>query len=333
VTTTYDAVSLASAPTGIPSLPTGTFLLPISTPIASSMTCLDDPSLYSAWSCQVPLSSIQMTVSPIPNCNSKTRCNQITLGQSGIPSAYFYGTQPPVLDTQEPLYLVNDSLHMAFGPAWYFAAVYDKLVVAPENSFSSPNSDKRNKGSDGIYQQKLTAQSGDKPWFCYWNGTTLETFIYVNLSDSSGQQATPSISASYYDSGSIATPYTWSPSASAGMAMSTTGASAAPTSSAQYPALLSDYPKLIRVGERRNTAEPRYHSPYCVQMHIRSDGTAQPIMNSDNAQVKICLTETEPALHRLLRRDLEEDDFSSPVLQVTERQNQQQQVCNCVWQT
>lgn len=249
-----------------------------------------------------------------------------------MPSGYFYGTQPQ-FDTQETMYLVNDSLHMSLGPAWYFVAVYDKLVVAPENSFQAPNSNKRSKGSNGMYQKKLTAQSGDKPWFCYWNGTILETFIYVNRSDPSNQQATASVSESRYGSGPMATPYVLSASASASMAMPTNGSPAAPTSGAQYPGLLSEYPKLIRVGERRNTAEPRYRQPYCVQMRIRSDGTAEPIMNSDNAQVIIPLSEKEPALHRLLRRDLEEDDLSSPVLQLTERQNQQQQVCNCVWQS
>lgn len=297
------------------------------------MTCLNSPSLYSAWSCQIPIGSLQMTVSPIPNCSSKTRCNTIRLGQSGMPSSYFYGTQPPIIDTPETLYLVNDNLHMAYGPAWYFEAVYDKLVVAPEDSFPSPTSDKRNKGSDNRYQQKATAQSGDKPWFCYWNGTTLETFIYVNRSDPSSQQATTSIPVSPYGSGPMATPYTWSPSTSAGMAMSTTGASAAPTSGAQYQGLLSEYPKIIRVGERRNQAEPRYHQPYCVQMHIRLDGTAEPLMNSDNTEVTIELTEMEPVLHKLLRRDSEEDGLNSPVLQLAERQNQPQQVCNCVWQT
>jgi hypothetical protein len=249
-----------------------------------------------------------------------------------VASAYFYGTQPPILSTEENLYLVNDSDHMDMGPAWYFRAVYDKLVIVPENSLPPPTSDWRTKRRHDGKQRKSVAEAGDKPWFCYWNGTILETFIYVNIPNPSAQPIATSAIASGYGSGPVPTTYTLSSNPGPSAAMPTTGASAAaPSSGTENPVLPLEYPKQIRIEERRESKDqPGYVPPYCIQMYINSNGCAVPYMDGGNAPVEITLHEVEPVLHKTLRRSVV-DGFGVHESELIGRQ--QEQSCDCVWQS
>ena len=58
--------------------------------------------------------------------------------------SYTYGTQPPVIESEQILILVNDTEEPQWGPAWYFEVAYDKLVVVQEDDFPSPSNYKRN---------------------------------------------------------------------------------------------------------------------------------------------------------------------------------------------
>jgi hypothetical protein len=91
------------------------------------------------------------------------------------------------------LNLVIDSQDPSSGPAWFFEMTYDKVVILPPNTFppsanSKRREEERHNDRDqgqpvgGFTGRKNVLQPGDKPWFCYWNGTLLETFIYVSTS-------------------------------------------------------------------------------------------------------------------------------------------------------
>jgi hypothetical protein len=291
-------------------------MLPIATPSSVQTSCLDYPALSPAWSCDIPLSSIRMTVSPIIGSTSQTSCNKIALGQNNVPAVFYYGNQPPVIETEQVLSLVSDKEHSQLGPAWYFQTPYNKLVIAPETSFTPPSIDTRSKSSGGSSDStdyKGAVQAGAKPWFCYWNGTTRETFIYVNMTSPSGAQQASA-------SASMVTAY----SAATVISARSMAAIPTPTPTSQYksPVALEGYPKLIKVEERRNPSESHYALPYCVQMSIKSDGSAEVILDRNKQPTTIWLNETEPAVSVPgWRRGIKAE--------LVERQSNR--ACHCAW--
>ncbi|KAH8808425.1 hypothetical protein F5884DRAFT_370352 [Xylogone sp. PMI_703] len=204
-TTTFDATIFPSMPTGLPPLPTGTYALPITTPAATQNTCINDPDQLEAWSCQVPEIPLQMVIDS--QSGSKDSGSQMIIQyQNHALDAYPYGAQPPAMRFSWALSLVSDYQDPEKGPAWFFQCPYDKLVILPENALNytygedgDDNDDdgngksKRNPSSREVlsrsYSEMGVAQPGDKPWFCYWNGTLLEAFIYVNHTDTSSSES------------------------------------------------------------------------------------------------------------------------------------------------
>lgn len=97
-----------------------------------------------------------------------------------------YGLQPSSMVTDfDPFLLVADRDDPENGKAYYFQTTYDKVVVLPGDALQGGvASGKVKRGYDGGYGewdvQKDVAKIGDKPWFCYWNGTSVEGFIYAD---------------------------------------------------------------------------------------------------------------------------------------------------------
>jgi hypothetical protein len=133
------------------------------------------------------MTSYTITVSEIPGANSDLDNNEVdlALGNNSFPGWFAYGSQPPLLPSAQVLSLVTDSQDPTRGPAWFFEFPYDKLVILVEDAFTVPGI-KRDlddlDSNDGASSRKSVAEPGDKPWFCYWNGTLLEAFIYVSNS-------------------------------------------------------------------------------------------------------------------------------------------------------
>jgi len=335
VTTTYDALSLSSAPTNIPPLPTGTYSLSISTPSISEQSCLDTSSLYSAWSCALPLDSVDVSIS-MRNEGSDTARYEITMASTyDVPMSYIYGTQPPVIASEQNLILVNDTQQIQWGPAWYFAVVYDKLVVVPEDDLPPPPNVKRSDMDMRIYErsfsQKGVAQTGDKPWFCYWNNTVLETFIYVNQTskEASASAASASMATSTVLQANVEPISSTQLLANHGMqpSQTTTAPSATTSSSANgntIPGMFEGYPKVVKLEERRIPAA-NARLPYCVKMLIQPDGSALPYLDPNNggSQDVLHLNETEPS------EPAPPAKRSLPGTELVDRQTVR--LCQCVW--
>ncbi len=286
-------------PTGLPTLPTGTFALSLPTPLFSQTTCLDSSSFYSSWSCALPPTAIQMNVLPDPGSNSLTSCYKIDMSQRDMAQTYFYGSQQPIPHGPQILTLVKDKAPEGdrYGLAWNFQTRYQKLVVVPENQLSAPhynkrgNNERRSNGSggDSFLKQKAVAQTGDKPWFCYWDGTILETFIYINSTSRSGAQEASASAAS----ASVAQTARFSSSQM--QSLTPTATSASPSTTGIKPMnMLDGYPKVAKVEEIRPSSGSGGASPYCVQMDIQSDGSATPHLGSDGQNITISLKEVEP---------------------------------------
>ena len=144
--------------------------------------CLTEASQQLAWTCDIagaPAAAISVGIPPGGNETGAF------LFYASEDEDICYGTQASWMQTTfSPFMTVTDNEAPGMGPAFYFQQFYDKLVVLPENAFDPADADnnkKRNIQLDqGWLQQKLTAQPGDKPWFCVWNNTFIEGFVFVD---------------------------------------------------------------------------------------------------------------------------------------------------------
>ncbi|KAG8631990.1 hypothetical protein KVT40_001130 [Elsinoe batatas] len=175
-------------------LPTGSFQLQLGAPQEVQAECLTDQSQIGSWDCGISSpGSLAISIGPGPNGNGQgayiyQATNDFKIG---------YGTEIPHT-VWSPLRPVKDMDAPNRGPAYQFQAVYTKIVIAKPDAFqpakvdqsgsstasqSSTNS-KRESQFDKRYWAPL-ANAGDQPWFCYWNNTLIEGFIYVQENSTS----------------------------------------------------------------------------------------------------------------------------------------------------
>merc|ERR1712093_801606 len=243
------------------------------------------------WSCSIPMTSYTIVVTPLIGAGSELANNEVSLslGNNTFGDYYAFGTQPPILNQDQVLNLVTDSQEPSKGPAWFFEMPYNKIV----------------------------AQPGDRPWFCYWNGTLLEAFIYVNLTSSAGRSASTSpasaaasITSSYGSSVPSATP---------------TPSSGSSGSSQQFkfpPA----YPNVLKIEERR-VPGPQEIPPYCVQHIIDDYGAAAVATNSTGQPVIVYLNETDSSIISEMESKRSYHDQESGL----STRDLDSVACGCVW--
>jgi hypothetical protein len=270
MTTTFDATPFTTVPSGISSLPTGVYGLPITTPSTNQQGCIQDTTESAAWSCNIPQAlPYQLDVDFIPGSPALSN-NELTLSYGNNTIDFLpYGAQPPVLSQAQVLGLVTDSQNPERGPAWFFQAPYNKVVILPEDAITAPSSNTTRQYNPHSPQtgafmgQKGVAQPGDMPWFCYWNGTLLETFIYVNQTSSWGRSSTSSSCTT------TATPtgsYEGNASGTHGSSTQTSGAQSSsypPPGESGDPDFLGIYPKVVKIQERRMPRGGQTIPPYC----------------------------------------------------------------------
>lgn len=191
-----DATPIAT-PASLSSLPTGTFAVTFATPSVYSSSCLSDDVQQVAWSCQFP--SGQSTFALDVDWDSSGPAVTMFSVENPTGNNTDYGTQPPSF-TQAPLSLVLDLENSTYGPGYQFSSIYNKLVILPGNSLSFNSRAKRQApGSDPTctsslpppppppfftplpwWATKKRIQPTDQPWFCWFNQTYIDGFIYVD---------------------------------------------------------------------------------------------------------------------------------------------------------
>jgi hypothetical protein len=240
-----------------------------------------------------------------------------------------YGAQPPVLNEPGYMRLVNDPTYPERGPAWFFQMPYDKLVIVPENKLLPPTVKRDAVDRDSISDfmgRKGVAQPGDSPWFCYWNATLLEVFLYVNETSVAGNHLSgPSPSGSYRSS-ALPSTSTYSLSVPTS-SVSPSGYSSGPDGD---PEFLPCYPKVLKLEERRVPIDGQNPpQPQCVQNLVNPDGTYQPITDVNTGlPVTILLNETVSSIIAPMP--------GKRAYSVEERDNvlfdrQSNSMCGCVW--
>ena len=179
------------------------------------------------------------------------------------------------------------------------------MRIVPEEDLAATSS-KRSVRLSGLevrdHGPPRTAQVGDNPWFCWFNQTVFELFIYVDQNTtgatsygsqfstttsppaSSTRSTTPSPVTSLYDAGvnskgssyptfiptSFPTTYpsTWQPTSKATKDKRNYDGS----QGEDYP----NYPRVIKMEEKR---KPNSEQPYCQQMTIQQDLSIIPVPN------------------------------------------------------
>lgn len=266
-TTYFDAVPMPSA-TALPPLPTGSFNIQLLQPSFSANDCLVE-SFREAWACTIQ-GNLNLNVS-----HDAENMTTISI-KSSFPIGFWrYGPQPPEVQNILALLPMQDIEHTDKGPAYYFQQSFDKLVILDDDDFNDnlkKRSSMKKKGYADLDRRGSTSsetiQFPTRTWFCHWNGTLLEAFIF---SQESAQEST-------------LTPH---PTA-------TTGPTKFLRSDpAPFPSITKTYPKTIKVEERRNPVNAV--GPYCEPMIIHDRETA----TRDRTRSTIQLNETEPPLNNL----------------------------------
>lgn len=276
-----DAVPIASTPANLPPLPTGTFALSLDNSVSNTNSCLTDRSQSCAWDCATG-ANLSMVVS-MAGPNAPVVSLSYATPSDGL---IRYGSQPPQLNQPANLVLMKDKYDSNKGPAYVFQQQYTKVVIVHEGDIpGSISGSKRsllnrwfydkgfeNHGSligrqeDDEWMSDSIARPVDRPWFCYWNNTILEGFIFVTQDASASASASPSAAAT---------------------------SSQLPESrfKRQSPPGPPSYPKSVKIEERR----PLNPSPaYCEQMQILNNNQPGPVVNPNTQKVNtVNLTETE----------------------------------------
>lgn len=202
-----------------------------------------------------------------------------------------YGSQPPQLNQAANLVLMNDKDDFSKGPAYVFQQQYDKVVIVHEGDIPGgiPNSKRSllnrwfyDKGlehhgsligrqEDDEWMSDSIALPVDRPWYCYWNDTIIEGFIFIT------QDASASASASGT-----------SPSVTA---MSSGSSQSSGSRFKRHSLPIPSYPKSVKIEERRPLNPSQ---PYCEQMQILNTYQPAPVIDPNTNRVNtVYLSETE----------------------------------------
>lgn len=182
-TTLVDAEPISSPPADLPTPIPGYYTTPLQNATSISRECVQNPREMHTWDCTsgalMELSINVLDSDPVVLFNFPDNDGPLDPTLSTVR----YGAQPPILDGYTTMSLMNAKDHMEKGPAYVFHKQFDKLVILPEETFDDTILWRQRR--DAVYSQNYNfseavyAGAGEKPWFCYWNGTLLEGFIFV----------------------------------------------------------------------------------------------------------------------------------------------------------
>ena len=296
-TSLMDAKPLMSTPSNLPPAPTGSFLLSMWNSSNSKGDCLSsDTNQGNAWACAKGL-TINIQLSPSPAGHPQA---QILLESPPNPSIR-YGPQPPNMSRPANLRLVADQDGPDRGPAYFFQQLYDKIVVIRESEFTNAKSKRWHNHILGGHEvdeleerhwfQENVVSPADHPWFCFWNNTAIEGFIYIDegTNGAASAQSTPataSSSALYGDFASLETSLPKGPWLGSAASQVTPAPVPSPTMRKRQDTG-TPFPIVFKLEELRG---PRRKPAYCQQMDISGNNPPSPLPGQ-----YVLLEEAEPS--------------------------------------
>lgn len=279
-----------TTPSGFPPLPTGTFVVPLKSPVVKDNVCLSNAAQSSSWAC-TDGPRIRIKIEPKGSGPSL-----VHIESDLPPNEIRYGAQPPHLSYPADVMIMTDKDDRAKGTSYFFQELYNKVVVVRENEFNGHikrhlNEDFQNAEYPEASKRGLTrpnnAQPYDRPWYCFWNNTILEGFIYAyqdsdhiiktSSAPLSAMPITHSASGSGTRPSDLSTPFT------APVFHSSSGVEERNRSQTDMIA----FPKMVKFEERRAPNSP---PPYCRQMQILINGQPAPVQDLSD----VVLEEAEP---------------------------------------
>ena len=262
-----------------------------------------------------------------------------------------YGAQYPKINTPQRLFWVKDLEDPGRGPALHFQTLYDKLVILNDDQFrpsqvkravvaehntmpaaetleplsfsiastsSSPPSslptDNVDMPEGGFRNKKNVLSVGERPWFCWWNQTWIEGFVYMETytlnvkannyqfqvnkekREISERDADYAEAQAIYQEAADMMEKRW---ADPGKPSSTSEQilPPAPTPAADCLA----FPYVMKIQERRIPAE-QHTEPYCQKMFIPPEGPPVPLQGNDGQPIIVPIQEDSPAFEDQLER-------------------------------
>jgi hypothetical protein len=334
----FDATPIPT-PSGLGLLPTGAFSLPLGIPQESNPGCLTQANQYSAWSCKLTFAPLVVTINNTQTNDGPMQLASMKSGSQVPDGAILYGLQTPDLALQ-PMQLVLDLDYKAYGPAYHFQARYDKLVILRPEELSA-NAGLSQRQDDKNFRQRFQVKPGDLPWYCFWNNTYIEGYIYVEDNSTAAlftvfpTQAPSGLpSASYDTAGFLAAATTGIPS-TVSLPTSPTGATPTPSpvarrdaqSDAAAPPRMPPYPRIVKIEERRLPNSPQ---PYCQQMVLLDNGKIAPATNSNDAPKRIWLQESDPTYEEYFAAQATSTSNTRRDTDL-QRRSDPSDACHCQW--
>ncbi|KAF2673151.1 hypothetical protein BT63DRAFT_475702 [Microthyrium microscopicum] len=325
----FDAAPIPT-PTGLPPLPTGTFFFPLGAPGEQERRCIEPSRDSTAWSCGVTNQLLLIDFGKETNSRNPIAKIYPAPPAAGMNDSILYGAQPPKITTTQRLVWVKDLRDEDRGPALHFQTTYDKIIIIEGDKFPSPelhlrslDLKARNKRAESPVKRdyngpppsmsshsspalhRFADSPGEQPWYCFWNQTFIEGFIYIqqpipgaetqeftaSRPSTESTYPTPYLSASPSSapdqtslSSSIMIPdATPSPMVSARAILARTPAKPSsitlpPTVAPQPVPAPTDppsrFPFLIKIEERR-LPNPAF-TPFCQRFRILPNGVREP---------------------------------------------------------
>ncbi|KAL8795447.1 MAG: hypothetical protein Q9195_002036 [Heterodermia aff. obscurata] len=299
VTSLIDAEPLSATPSNLPTLPIGSYAVPLKSPTITNSECLENIDQRSAWAC-ADGPSVNLEI-----ISSGTVMPQINISTQNDNHIH-YGPQPPQLTHPADLKVMSDKNDPARGPAYFFQQLYNKTVILRSQELDSTSSSKRwsirdieaaesrAKRRRGSPAESNIAVPYDRPWYCFWNETILEGFIYATQPNGNAVQTSAPLPSASTPFGASSFGLSVTPASPSYTSLVSSPSSAASGPWLKRRATGLPCPKIVKLEERRTQLSPK---PYCQQMQILENWDlvlADPPVN-------ISLDEDEPTQqHRLL---------------------------------
>jgi hypothetical protein len=336
----FDATPIPT-PVSLPQLPIGNYALPLGVAQESSPACLVTADQLPAWSCKMTFAPLVFTIQRSSSSNPSNPPAAMVRGLTKPDGGIQYGVQAPNLPDMD-MQLVVDTDYQAYGPAYHFSARYDKLVVLNSDELTAGASSSTPDAQPN-FRHRFQVQPGDEPWFCYWNGTYIEGYVYVmdNSTAASFSSFPTGWPSNPYDSSvpvdSLGPSTVFTPASS-----TVSGGTPTPTRARRrrgdgdYPRL-SPYPRIVKIEERRL---PESTPAYCQKMRLYDTGIVLPVTDNNEQPIIIALQENDPSFDAFLQADAAPSSSSSSSAssnittkrsRSVEKRTEPLGACHCQW--
>ncbi|KAJ9493986.1 hypothetical protein LTR99_010921 [Exophiala xenobiotica] len=305
-----DADPASTGPT-TPPCPTGHWTIPLNQTDQID-TCVVDPVFSSVWDC---MNKAKLGISVFENTDGDGPPVSVSFDDYSLrPQLFRYGPQPPDFNGSSfGLKPFKDKDDDELGVALFFSTLFDKIVIFPNDAISLPAAGtKRSKRSVSITQlskrddgnagdpdwMSTYLEVGQTPWFCFWNSTISEFWIFLgqdmdnNTSSasttaaSSMQTGPPPQSSSAAYSGPYGSPMYTPPATQSSQdpPSQTTSAPSEKSSDGFWDgskvrrrssSSSSNFPKLVKMVQKRKPGSNV--QPYCQQMQVLNNWQIMPI--------------------------------------------------------